>query len=325
MKTTLFTGFLALGFGMIAASASGGAPVGVITDGSSDFWKGMQEAALAQAAELGLDLDFQTPAPATVEQQQMLANQMAAKGMKALAICPLKPAEQAAFLKELSGKTVLLTLLVDAPDSGRRAFLGRDEKQVGRLLGEIMKQSVPEGCKVMPFCKDPAEAETKQRLAGLNETAGELFFMEAPKSDQGDKMLSIAHIEDTLTKRPEIAALIGLEQYHAGLMMRSVVEKGRARMVRVIGTGVSAGLLKGLQEGIVHGLVVDDAQGAAKVVVGALKALAEGDAAYAIPEGGHIVTPSIMLNTEKTLSTQETMDALKVQVPWISEATVGKP
>lgn len=324
MKTTIITGFLALGFGLIAASAPG-APVGIITDGASDFWKGLHDAAMAQAAEQGIELDFQMPAPATVEKQQELANQMVANGVQALAICPLKPAEQAAFLKEVSGKTVLLTVLVDAPDSGRRAFLGRDEKEVGRLLGEIMKQSVPEGCKVMPFCGEPAGPETKQRLAGLNETAGELFFMEAPKSDQGDKMLSMAHIEDTLTKRPEIAALIGLEQYHAGLMMRSVVEKGRARMVRVIGTGMGAGLLKGLQEGIVHGLVVDDAQGAAKVVVGALKALAEADAAYTIPEDGHIVTPSIMLNTEKTLSTQETMDALKVQVPWISEATVGQP
>lgn len=324
MRTSIIAGIVALGCCLVAVNAFG-TTVGIVTDGASDFWTGLRDAALAQATEQGIDLDFQMPAPATVEKQQELVQQMVERGVKALAICPLKPEDQTDFLKALSGKTTLLTLLIDAPDSGRRAFLGRDEEEVGKLLGEITQKTVPPGVKVMPFCKDPAGAQSKARLAGLNKCAGDVFFIETPKVDQGDKMVAMANIQDTLTKRPEMAALIGLEDYHARMMMRSVIEKGRARMVRVIGTGVGAELLKGIQEGVVHGLVIDDAKGVAATAVHALKAVAENDPTYKIPEDGHIITPSIALNTEKTLTTQETMDALKVQVPWISETTSGKP
>ena len=324
MKQIMFSSVVVLCCGLAVAQPTG-PRVGILTDGVSDFWTGLRDAAMAQAAEQGVALDFRMPSPATSDAQQELARQMLESGVQALAVCPVKPAAQKEFINELAGKTVLLTLFSDVPGTARRAFLGRDESEAGRQLGELVKASVPEGLKVLPFCKDPLDAASQARLAGFEAAAGELFSVEKPKADQGDKMLASVNIGETLQKRPEIAGLIGLEEYQTRAMARAVVEKGRARMVRVVGFGSTPDLLQALQEGIVHGLVVDDAQGAAPVILNALKALATGDAAFAVPEDGCIRTPVTTLKTGKGLSSQEMIDALKVQVPWISEATPGQP
>ena len=325
MKHTMF--FLMIAAFLCGAAVADSPPirVGILTDGISEHWTGLRDAALALAEEHNVAVDFRMPSPATIEQQHLLAGQMLDSGVTALAICPLKPGEQEAFLKELAGRVKLLTLQTDAPDSGRRAFLGRDEHEVGRLLGEQLMHILPLGLKVMAFCRDPEADQTRARMDGLRESVGDNFWVEGPQQDFGDRMLAAANLGDVLKRRPEIACLIGLEPYHGGLMARAVIEAGRARMVRVLGVGASPDLVQALQQGIAHGLVVDDAPGAAAMVVRALKALADEDDAFEAPENGHLVTPVKVVATESMLTPEEMMDALKVQIPWLSEADPGNP
>lgn len=95
-------------------------------------------------------------------------------------------------------------------------------------------------------------------------------------------------------------------------------------MVRIVGIGASPDLLEGVQKGIVHGLVVDDARGTAEVVLNALKAGAAGEA-LEVSDTGRINTPLSTIKTDVNLGPEEMMNALKVQVPWISETAPGKP
>lgn len=310
---------------ILAATVASGATIGIITDGNSVYWKALQQAAQTTASKTGVDLLFLSPAPSTVAQQQELVNELLTQNVHALALCPIKAGEQSAFLSELAGKTKLCTLLVDAPDSGRRIFFGRDEKRIGEMLAELLPECVPMGLKIMPFCKDPEDKAGKTRLESFIARAGEDYFLEPTFADSGDRMLAQSTLEDLLVKRPEIAAYIGLESYHAGLMVHAVVGKGRARMVRLLGVDSGPVSLQALQEGIIHGLVIDDAEQAGPLIVNALKALAEEDQAFELPEDNCIMLPSIQLETAKSLNTQEMMDAIRVQVPWLSESAPGTP
>ncbi len=299
--------------------------VGILTDSASEFWTALKEAAAAEAGAQGLELDFRMPAPATAEQQEVLALQTLESGVKALAICPVKPKEQRDFLTEISAKTALATLYTDAPGTGQRLFLGRNENEVGSLYGALVKTAVPEGLKIMAFCGKAEEASTKARLKGLQEALGDMFYLEGPKADFGDRMLAAANAGDVLQKRPEIACLIGLEGYQAPMLANAVTQAGRARMVRVVGFGQTKQLLQQLNEGVVSGLVIDDAKGAAPVILNALKALATGDPAFVIPANGCVQTPVTTVKTEKALSAQEMLDALNTQVPGIPGTDSGRP
>ncbi len=318
--------FMAVFVCMAAHTESPAFRVGILTDGTSDFWTALHEAALEESREQGIVLDFQTPDPATMEQQQILAQKMLENGVQALAFCPIKPKEQQAFLKEISQKTALVTLYTDAPGTGRRVFLTRDNFEVGKQLGALIKTAIPEGLKIMAFCGEPADTSTQARVKGLQETLDDTFYLEGPKADFGDRMLAAANTGEVLRKRPEIACVIGLEAYHAPMMARTVTQAGRARMVRVVAFGnTTTQILQQITEGVVHGLVVDDAKGTAPIVLGVLKSLAEADKEFTVPEEGCIRTPVTTIKTENALGAQEMLDALNTQVPWISETTPGRP
>lgn len=316
--------FLYLSFGC-CLSAFADTRIGILTNSVSDMWTALRDAALSEAGKEGVVLDFRMPSPATIDQQQTLARQMVESGVAALALCPIAPQEQLAFLNELASKTNLVALYEDMPEVNKRAFLCRDDHQVGVLLGDLVKSVVPEQMKVMAFCNTSDTVENQARLSGLRTYDGESYILEEPQADHGDKMLAAATISEILKKRPEIACLIGLQEYHPLIMARAVMDAGRARMVRIVGMGVSAPLHEALQHGVVHGLVIDDLPGTASIVISTLKSLAEQDSGLNIPQDGRIVLPLATLKTNSTLSVQEMMDALKVQVPWISETDPKHP
>ncbi|NLN93081.1 MAG: substrate-binding domain-containing protein [Candidatus Hydrogenedens sp.] len=298
--------------------------VGILTDGSSDFWVTLRNEAQSQVKAAGMELDFRTPAPATSAKQEELARAMIDGGVQVLAICPVRASRQVDFITALAEQIPVVTLFKDVPDSGRSLFIGRDEAAIGRSLAQLIKGSVPEGLKVQVLCNDVEQPATKERLDAFREELDDYVIVDKYLEDKGDRMLGWANVVDSIDTRPEIAAFIGTQEYHGPATLRAVLEKNRGKWVRVLSWGSDETTLKGLQDGTVQGLVVDDAQGAAKVVVQTLKTLAEkGTEALAQIEVG--CTPVTILKSESTLSAEEMMNALQIQLPWMSEATSPAP
>lgn len=308
-----------------AATTSAALRIGVLTDGESAFWTAMSDVMKEAAKEQGVEVDFRMASPATIEQQTLLSNEMVTAGAQAIAIAPINPEEQAAFLAEIAGQLPLVTVMHDVPESKRVAFLGRDEKQAGQMLAQGALSHMPPGMKVMGFCKDPESAATKARIAGLNE-AFELSgtVLDGVKSDKGDRMIAWANMEEVIRTRPEVAALIGFEPYHGPALVRAVTEGARARMVRIIGFGITPETEDAMKDGVVHALVADDAAGWATLALKTLVALANNEKED-IPEDGFIAAPLKTVQTAGDQSMKEMMDELQVQAPWISEVTTGTP
>ncbi len=324
MRFALRTLFFACLICVVAHAESSAPRVGILTDGVSPFWTAMRDAALLQAAERGATLDFRMPSSATAEQQQELAHQMLESGVKAIAICPVKPQEQRAFLDELSSRTALATVRVDAPESKRVVHIGRDERELGKLLGQLVANSTVDGLKVMAFFNSLEQESTRLRLDGLKESLQSTnIVVEEGSPDFGDRMLAWANVDDALAKRPEIACLIGLQPYHGPAMLRAAVERERAKWVRIVSVSEALELEDAIREGSVAGAVIDDPEGYARVALDALLDLANASAAA--PENALALAPMKILKADASAATEEMMDALRVQVPWISEVAPGTP
>lgn len=300
--------------------------LGVLTDGVSDFWTAMRESMTAEAEEAGVVLDFRMPAPATVGQQRELATQMVEAGIQALAVAPVRPEQQTEWINELASQTAVMTLRTDAPQSERLAYLGRDERELGRMLARIAVGVVPEGVKVMAFSSTPEIPMIKERIAGLEETFDEfLTVLDEVVPDQGDRMLARANLDDILRERPEISCLIGLNEYHGPLMVGAVMDGGRARWVRIVSVGSSSEMKMALENGIVHGLVDDSAEDFGRLALETLQALAAGEARDAVPESAIIVGPLKAITPAEMPTVEEMMNGLQLQVPWIPEVAPGAP
>ena len=305
-----------LGVTEVAASSTS---IAVIADGDTAFWTSVRDAMKPVLEEQDVTLDFKLPEPATAEQQQKLARELVAKDVQAIAISPINPTEQAEALKAVAGEIPLVTLMQDAPESGRAAFLARDDNQVGQLLGQGILKNLPPGIKVMAFCKKPDSPETLKRIEGLKETLGASgTILDGVRADQGDRMIANAVMEEIVATRPEIAALIGLEAYHGPPMLNAVKAAGRERMVRVVGFGRTPEMEAALKAGMAHAVVCDDASEWGALLSKTLVALAKNEKTD-MPEDGIIAAPITTLQTESNMTMEEMMHEIQVQVPWISE------
>ncbi len=325
MKTNLLIILMLVMCCGFAVAETAAVRIGVLTDGESDFWSSMKTAMEEAAKEQNIEIDFQIPEPATAERQSALAAEMVAAGALALAISPLDAEMQLEPLKELAEKVPVVTLVKDVPGSNRAAFMARDEKEAGRLLAQGVLRNLPQGMKVLALCKDAEDAGSQARVEGMKEVFKPVAtILDGPAADKGDRMILKTAVEEIVTSRPEIAALIGFEAYHGPAMINAVKAANRARMMRIISFGTTPEVLEALKEGVVHALVTDDAAGWGALLQQTLSALAQGEKED-IPEGGFITAPLKLEQTEGAMSTKEMLNEMQKQVPWVSEVTPATP
>ena len=101
---------------------------------------------------------FATPKGGPADQKSAIEDMLAA-GYQGIAISPIEPANQTAFLDKVAKRVALITQDSDAPDSARQCFIGVDNYAAGRLCGQLVKAAIPEGGKVMMFVGQPRPAQ----------------------------------------------------------------------------------------------------------------------------------------------------------------------
>jgi ribose transport system substrate-binding protein len=313
---------LVLGAGLAgaqsAAPADGGMRVGVLTDGASETWTAFRDTATKEAAAAGVSLDFRMLSPSTADQQRLVAAEMITAGAKALAICPIDPAQQKAFLQEIAGKVPLVLLNRDAADSGRACFIGMDEKEAGKKLAEVVTKLVPPGMKLAALVKTGETAAEKARMEGLNEglAPGE-FIIDAIKADKGDRNLAWAGADELMSKRVELAAYIAFEPYQLPALLRAATARKMDGIVNLVGFIETPDMQEAFSKGRIQGVVRPDTEAQAKQTVAVLRGAGAKDPAFKLPENGVIgIAPRIEM-TPKPMSNQEKMDAL--QIPRVLE------
>ena len=71
--------------------------------------------------------------------------------MQGIAISPVDPDNQTQLINETAGKVLVVTQDSDAPNSNRAFYVGTDNVAAGRQAGELIKEALPQGGKIMLF------------------------------------------------------------------------------------------------------------------------------------------------------------------------------
>ncbi|SVC25350.1 uncharacterized protein METZ01_LOCUS278204, partial [marine metagenome] len=137
-----------------------------VSNGLAQFWRIASIGTDKAADEFGVNLGFHSPTKGVQHQNEIL-RELVAKGIDGIAVSPIDPAGQKALLQEIARKTILITQDSDAPDSNRRAFIGMDNYEAGRLCGKLVKEALPKGGKVMVFVGRLDLESAKKRQQGL--------------------------------------------------------------------------------------------------------------------------------------------------------------
>jgi ribose transport system substrate-binding protein len=246
-----------------ATTASGGAPqkklkLAFVSNNAANFWTMARAGCNAAAKELGnVEVDFRIPSSASAAEQQQILNDLVAAGIDGIAVSVDDPENQTAFLDKIASQTLLITTDSDASQSKRVCYIGTDNVAAGKQAGELIKQAIPQGGKIMVFVGNLDAQNAKERLEGIKEALqGSNVQIIDVRTDDADPVRAQNNAADTLVKYPNIACLVGLWDYDGPAILRAIRTAGVAGKVKEVCFDDLPDTLAGVASGDIYGTVV---------------------------------------------------------------------
>ena len=229
-----------------------------VTNNASDFWIIARKGTEKAAREIpGIEVEFRIPADGTAAEQQRQVDDLLAKGIHGIAISPVDPANQTPMLNRAAGQALVVTQDSDAPSSNRVCYIGTDNVAAGRQAGELLKEALPQGGKVMVFVGVLDAENARQRNQGLEEAIkGSNITIIDVRTDNTDRVRAKSNAADTLVNNPDIAGMVGLWSYNGPAILSAVKEANKTDKVKIIAFDEEDETLAGVRDGSIYATVV---------------------------------------------------------------------
>jgi ribose transport system substrate-binding protein len=268
-----------------------------VTNNNSDFWtiarKGMEKADNELA---DVSAEFKIAADPTAAEQKRIVDDLLTRGVHGIAISPVDPTNQTPFINDVAKKALVFTQDSDAPASDRACYVGTDNVAAGRQAGELIKEVLPSGGKVMLFVGKLDAQNAQERIQGIKEvlkdTKVEILDV---RTDDTDSARAKSNAADTIVKHPDVKALVGLWSYNGPAILSAVKDAKKVGQIKIVTFDEAEDTLAGIRDGAIHGTVVQQpfefGYQAIKLMAQALK----GDKSF-IPANKQIIVPTLVVN-----------------------------
>src|SRR5262245_22954290 len=229
-----------------------------VTNNAADFWTIARKGCEQADNELGsVDVEFRIPSDGTAAEQRRIVDDLLAKGVSGLAISPVDPVNQTQMINEVAKQILVLTQDSDAPQSDRACYLGTDNVAAGRQAGELIKEALPQGGKIMLFVGKSDARNAQERFQGIKETLqGSKVEILDLRTDDTDRVRAKSNVSDTLVKYPDVAGLVGLWSYNGPAILNAVKDAGKVGQIKIVCFDEEDETLAGVKEGAIFATVV---------------------------------------------------------------------
>jgi ribose transport system substrate-binding protein len=250
-------GTLLLG-GCRGSSAGKRYKLAFVTNNASDFWTIARKGTEKAAAELpNAEIDFRIDSDGTAAEQQRIVDDLMAKGVNGFAISPVDPVNQTQMLNRAAQQALVVTQDSDAPNSNRVCYIGTDNVAAGRQAGDLIKEALPQGGKIMLFVGTLDAANAQQRYQGIKEALqGSNIQILDVRTDNTDRVRAKSNASDTLVNNADVAALVGLWSYNGPAILGAVRDAGKVGKVKIIAFDEEDETLNGIRDGAIYATVV---------------------------------------------------------------------
>ena len=109
--------------------------------------------------------------------------------------------------------THVITFDADAPGSAREAYIGTNNKDLGRALGEMLVKTQPHAGLYAMVSGGPAAANLNERLEGVREVVGKAGWKEvsgSPTYCNDDPALAVQQLNDLTTAHPDLNGVVAV-------------------------------------------------------------------------------------------------------------------
>lgn len=297
---------------MVAADDAPKIRLAFVTNNASDFWTIARAGVDKAAAELGdVEVDFKIPADGTAATQKRIIEDLLARGVQGIAISPKDPANQTGVLNRAAERALVICHDSDAPNSNRAFYIGTDNIAAGRQAGELIKEVLPHGGKIMAFVGSLSAQNAHDRLAGIKEVlAGTNIEIIDVRTDETDHVRAKENVKDTIVKYPDIACLVGLWSYNGPAIVNALKESGKVGQIQAVVFDEEPATLSGIRDGIVYATVVQQPYQFGYQSIMDLHKYLKGDKSF-VPADKRIIVPTRAIKKDNV---QEFSDNLQKQL-----------
>jgi len=248
-----------------AANAGNAAPasgtqlrLAFVTNNASDYWTIARKGVEKADGELAdVSVDFKMPGEGSAAEQKRIIDDLLSTGVNGMAISPVDPDNQTQLINDTAKKTLVITQDSDAPSSDRALYIGTDNVAAGRQAGDLVKQALPNGGKIMVFVGKSDARNAAERYQGLKEALqGSNVEILDLRTDDTDRARAKSNAADTLVKYPDIAGMVGLWSYNGPAIVNAVKEGGKTDKVKIICFDEEDETLAGVKDGSIFATVV---------------------------------------------------------------------
>jgi ribose transport system substrate-binding protein len=273
--------------------------LGFIALAPADFWTIARKGAERADAELDdVTLDFRVPADGTAAEQKRIVDDLLAKGIDGLAISPVDPVNQTPMINEVSKQILVITQDSDAPQSDRACYIGTDNRAAGRQAGELIKEALPNGGKIMIFVGKRDAQNARERYQGIQDAlAGSKVEIVDVRTDDIDRVRAKSNVSDTLVKYSDIAGLVGLWAYNGPAILSAVQDAGKVGQVKIITFDEEDQTLAGVKSGAIHATVVQQPYEFGYRAIRMMESVLNGDKS-AIPASKQAFVPTLVIRKD---------------------------
>jgi ribose transport system substrate-binding protein len=268
-----------------------------VTNNSDDFWTIARRGVEKADSELpDVTAEFRMDADGTAAEQKRIIDDLLAKGANGFAISPVDPQNQTPLINSAAKQALVFTQDSDAPQSDRACYVGTDNVAAGRQAGQLIKEVLPDGGKIMLFVGKLDARNAQERIQGIKEALqGSKVEIIDTRTDDVDSVRAKSNAADTLVRHPDIKALVGLWSYNGPAILNAVKEANKIGQVKIVCFDEKDETLAGIADGSIYATVVQQpyefGYQAIKMMAQALK----GDRSF-IPPSKQIFIPTLVVN-----------------------------
>ena len=132
--------------------------IAYVTNGIDSFWTIAEKGAKAGGKKYDAEVEVHMPAQGVPDQKRIV---------HAIANSPIDAENETALINDAAAMTRVITQDSDAPKSNRLCFIGVDNYEAGRMVGQLVKEAMPQGGKVMIFVGRLEQDNARLRRQGV--------------------------------------------------------------------------------------------------------------------------------------------------------------
>ncbi len=283
-----------------------------VTNNASDYWTIARKGVEKADAELdNVTVEFKLPGEGTAAEQKRIIDDLVSTGVNGIAMSPVDPDNQTQLINDTAKKALVITQDSDAPNSDRALYIGTDNVAAGRQAGELIKEALPNGGKIMLFVGKADARNAAERAQGIKETLqGTNIEILDTRTDDTDRARAKSNAADTLVKYNDIAALVGLWSYNGPAILNAVKEANKVGQVKIVCFDEEDETLAGVKDGAIFATVVQQPYEFGYQSVKMMAQILGGDKSV-VPANKQINVPTLVIKKDGVEEFQKKINTLR--------------